>query len=122
MVHEHQDEYYDTLGSGQHQGEATAFVAFMLRMLRDTLDEIRKAQKTDVVNNVADYVVNKTEQNVRAILTILEKRPKSSANEIGQLIGLSTRQVQRILAELQAQGKIVRHGSTRSGDWKVLKL
>ena len=121
MVREHQDEYYDTLGSGQHQGEATAFIAFMLRMLRDTLDEIRKAQNTDVVNNVVNNVVNKQEQNIRAVLAILEKRPKTSANEMAQLIGLSTRQVQRILAQLQTEGKIIRHGSTRNVTWEVLK-
>ena len=120
MVREHQDEYYSTLGNGQHQGEATGFVAFMLRMLRNTLREIIDTQRQTVVENVVENVVDQHERNRQSVLTILRKRPKTSAREIGQLIGLSARQTQRILAELQDRQMLIRHGSARSGWWEVV--
>ena len=127
MIREHQGEYYKTLESSQHQGESTDFVAFMLRMLRDTLREIREDQQAyaaehvvdNVVDNVADNVGEKPQQTAMAVLTILRKRPRSSAHEIGQLIGLSARQVQRVMAELQAEGLLIRHGSPRNGYWEI---
>ena len=128
LIREHQDEYYQALEGGQSQGDSTSFVAFMLRMLRDTLRMIQEDQRQlvvdhvaeNVVNNVGDHVGEKTGQSMRGILTILQKRPRSSAREIGQLIGLSSRQVQRMLAGLQAEGLLVRHGSPRNGYWEII--
>jgi len=47
-------------------------------MLLDTLREIQQEQLANVVDHVAD----KQEQNDRAILTILQRRPEASAREI----------------------------------------
>ncbi|MBQ9251306.1 MAG: Fic family protein [Clostridia bacterium] len=128
LVHEHQEEYYHTLNIGQHNGEATDFAAFMLRMLRDTLMEINEDQRHHDVDNDIDNgvdngvndVVEHQDRIAQSVLMILKKRPKSSAREIGELIALSTRQTQRILSELQAEGLLIRHGSPRSGYWEVI--
>ena len=120
MVREHQEEYYQTLNGGQRQGDGTDFTAFMLRMLRDTLDEIRQEQRLHDVLNGVDYVVDQREQNRRSLLTIVKQRPKSSAREIALLMNMSPRQIQRVMADLQADGKLIRHGSPKSGFWEVI--
>ena len=121
MIHEHQEEYYQALNSSDLTGDATEFVHFMLRLLRDLLQEIRAGQNRnvgdDVVNNVADNVV----KNRDVVLVILKKKPDISAREIASLTGLSSRQVQRIISDLKEDGILIRHGSPRKGSWEIIE-
>ena len=121
MVREHQEEYYQTLNAGQSRGEGTDFIAFMLLMLRDTMREIKREQTLRVVEDGVDRVVDQAEQHQQSVLAILKQRPRSSSREIAALMGLSQRQVQRVLADLQTDGKLARHGSPRSGYWEIIE-
>ena len=120
MVREHQEEYYQTLNGGQRQGDGTDFTAFMLRMLRSTLEEIRQDQQLHDVINGVDHVVDQREQTCRSLLAIVKQRPQSSAREIALLMNMSPRQIQRVMADLQADGRLIRHGSPRNGSWEVV--
>lgn len=119
LIRERQEEYYSALNAANSQGESTAFVAFMLSVIRDALEELRQNQRLHVVNNGAENVVDQREQNRRSLLAIVKQRPKSSAREIALLMNLSPRQIQRIMADLQADGKLIRHGSPRNGFWEA---
>ena len=52
------------------------------------------------------------------VLLRLKSNPKMSAATLAKDVGLSTRQVERILRGLREEGRIVRVGGTR-GHWKV---
>ena len=91
----------------------------MLSVIRDALEELRQNQRLHVVNNGAENVVDQREQNRRSLLAIVKQWPKSSAREIALLMNLSPRQIQRIMADLQADGKLIRHGSPRNGFWEA---
>lgn len=119
LIRERQEEYYAALNAANSQGESTAFVTFMLSVIRDALEELRQNQRLHVVNNGAENVVDQREQNRRALLAIVKQRPKCSAREIALLMNLSPRQIQRIMADLQADGKLIRHGSPRNGFWEA---
>ena len=116
LIRERQEDYYAALNAANSQGESTAFVAFMLSVIRDTLKELRQHD----VNNGVDHVVDQQEQNRRTILTIVKQRPKRSAREIAHLMNMSPRQIQRVMADLQADGKLIRHGSPRNGYWEAV--
>ena len=120
MVREHQEEYYQTLNGGQRQGDGTDFTAFMLRMLRGTLEEIRQDQQLHDAINGVDHGVDHQEQTRRSLLAIVKQRPRSSAREIALLMNMSPRQIQRVMADLQADGRLIRHGSPRNGSWEVV--
>lgn len=120
MVREHQEEYYQTLNGGQRQGDGTDFTAFMLRMLRGTLEEIRQDQQLHDVINGVDRVVDHQDQTRRSLLAIVKQRPRSSAREVALLMNMSPRQIQRVMADLQADGRLIRHGSPRNGSWEVV--
>lgn len=119
LIRERQEGYYSALNAANSQGESTAFVAFMLSVIRDALEELRQNQHLHVVNNGAEDVVDQREQNRRSLLAIVKQRPKCSAREIALLMNLSPRQIQRIMADLQADGKLIRHGSPRNGFWEA---
>ena len=115
LIHEKQNEYYEALNDANSQGESTVFVAFMLSLIRDALKEIRENQARHVGDNVGDNVGEKR----KAILTILRRKPRASAKEIGLLMNLSSRQVERLLAGLKSDGRITRQGSPKGGWWEI---
>ena len=54
-----------------------------------------------------------------AVIQILRKQPHATAKELAEALHLSSRQVERILAGLKKDGKLVRRGSNKSGHWEV---
>ena len=88
----------------------------MLQLLKDALLEI-KATTQGVGDNVGDYVGDYEKQ----LLKLLRDNPKLSAAKAAEQIGLSSRQVERIIKGLKDSGKLVRHGSDRGGYWEVVQ-
>ena len=62
--------------------------------------------------------INKTEE---AILEIILRDPKSSQKSIATEINKTQKTVERNLSKLIEKGYIVRQGSKKSGQWKVIK-
>ena len=54
------------------------------------------------------------------ILKLLQQDSELSAAKIEEKIGLSSRQIERMIKRLKEEGKIVRHGSDRGGYWEVI--
>lgn len=119
LVHEHQEEYYDVLGRADHAGDSTEFTEFMLRMIRDALKEISENQGNDVVTNVASNVVTNVTSNEDKVIALLRQDGKLTAKVLAASLGLTQRQVQRILANLKERNKIIRHGASKNGYWEV---
>ncbi len=76
IVRNRQAEYYDSLGRADAQGEATAFVEFMLTALGDAVADIRSDQVDDQVSD-----------QVRRLLDVLGQGEKS-ATELMTELGL----------------------------------
>lgn len=118
LVHENQDAYYKVLQCADKAGDSRKFVEFMLNMIRNALKEIIETrQDKNVVINVATNVVTNEEK----ILSLLKQDGKMSANMLAVSLGITQRQVQRILTKLKADGKIVRHGANKNGYWEVVR-
>ena len=120
LVHEHQAEYYSVLQKSDNAGDSTKFTEFMLRMIRDALKELNENQSTDgrqsnVVTNVAVNVVT----NEDKVLALLRQDGTLTAKVLALSLGLTQRQVQRILANLKEKKKIVRHGASKNGYWEI---
>ena len=117
MIHERQEAYYAALNAANSQGDSTGFVAFMLKAIRDTIKDIIDAQRQHVGNDVGDRVGENVSE--KSVITILRRMPKASASTIAEMTHLSSRQIERILAKLKQEGKIIRHGSPRNGYWEI---
>ncbi|MBO5523680.1 MAG: Fic family protein [Roseburia sp.] len=127
LIYENQMEYYRVLNQSNTDGESTVFVEFMLQMIRDSLYEIVKNQedkqrKNDGANDGANDGVNKKDLDTESkILLLLQKNPHMTAQSLASTLGKSKRQVERILSNLKAEGKLERVGASKNGYWKVLK-
>ena len=117
LVHENQTEYYRVLQEADHAGESTGFVEFMLRMIRDALKELseNRASNTNVATNVVVNVVTNEEK----ILSLLRQDGKLTSKVLAASLGITQRQVQRIIADLKERKLLIRHGASKNGYWEV---
>ncbi|MEC9320101.1 MAG: HTH domain-containing protein, partial [Pseudomonadota bacterium] len=56
----------------------------------------------------------------RKVLFLVNKERGISAQRIAELLGLSSRAVEKQFARLKQQGKLERVGSPRGGYWRVM--
>ena len=59
-------------------------------------------------------------ENERKVLSILTHSPQSTAKEMSEVLGLTLRQCERILASMKQKELIARVGSNKNGHWEVL--
>lgn len=109
MIRERQEEYYRVLNAANTAGESTVFVEFMLEAIRDLLSELAENETGRGSDSVEDK-----------LLVLLQQDEKHSAKSLSLELGISERQVQRILRGLKASGVIGRVGANRNGKWVVL--
>ena len=123
LIQEKQEGYYKALNESNSLNECTPFVTFMLEVIRDALAEIIQNQKafipTNDGKNVGRKVAGDVGINRDTVIKILKKQPHATAKSLAEAMNLSPRQVERVLAELKKEGKIVRKGSNKSGWWEV---
>lgn len=113
LIYERQNEYYKVLSVSDNEGKSTKFIEFMLTVIRDVL------KKNVGINLENEDGIKKINQG--RVLGYLEKNPKASATKTALELGLSSRQVERIIAHLKKEGYLQREGSNKSGTWKVTK-
>ena len=114
MIHENQEGYYQAIHLSNTEGEATSFVEFMLRMIRDTLLEILESQKNRDKLKSGENSTLESE-----LLSLLASNGKMSAKTAAEVLKVSQRQVERCIAALKKAGKLERIGANRNGSWKV---
>ncbi len=54
------------------------------------------------------------------IIGLILKDPHISASEMGKVLSLSSRTVERYLSKLKAEGKVKRDGNVKSGKWEIV--
>ena len=126
LIYEKQDGYYRALNASNTEGESTIFVTFMLEVIRDALKDVIESQnkQTNVGENVGVNVGGNVGINVGTnedkVVALLKQDNRLSAKTLAATLGLTDRQVERILSRLKADGKIVRHGASKNGYWEVM--
>lgn len=106
VIYERQKEYYQAINAANTKGESTVFAAFMLEVIRDLLLELAKDETEG--ESIEDR-----------ILTLLRQNAAYSAKRLSVELGISERQVQRVMRKLKDAGAIERSGSNRNGTWIV---
>lgn len=112
LVYERQEEYYKALADSDNEGKSTRFIEFMLTVVRDVL-------RRNVGINKDDVGIN--EDSKTKILEYLKENPKASARVVALAFGMSSRQVERMIARLKGEGLLLRQGSNKAGTWVVLE-
>ncbi|MGC5166797.1 Fic family protein [Luteimicrobium sp. DT211] len=119
LVRAHQARYYEALqASREPEIDAAPFIDFMLGVITESLQdyEARALTSAGSVGTSGGTNVGTSE----AILAALEAEPALTAVALGDRLGRSARTVERHLADLRAQGRLRREGSTKAGRWVVI--
>lgn len=125
LIYAKQEGYYKALNESNTVGESTIFVKFMLRIIRDALFDVIESQNksydvgANVGTNVGVNVGISGSTNEEKILALLRQDSRLTAKTLASTIGITDRQVERILSKLKTEGKIIRHGASKNGYWEV---
>ena len=86
------------------------------------LPNVTKDVTKDVTNDVVKDVVKELTERQAVIIKLIQENPTLSASEMSQKTGMTTRTIQRDLADLQKKGILVREGGRKDGRWVVITL
>ncbi len=81
-------------------------------------DDDSEGVQDKIQDKVHDNYPELSEKSIDVLETI-KNNPRHNANEIGEQIGLSERQVKTYITKLKQLGLIVRVGSNKTGYWRV---
>ena len=116
IVKKYQQEYYKAIAQSDAKGDSTDFIVFMLKCILQTIQEQQK-----VTDNVGINVGVNVGINEQRVLDALRADASLSAVKIGQLLGITTRQAERLLASLREKNLIRRVGANKNGYWEIIK-
>lgn len=140
MLKEKSRDYYKSLRQANPKHDATSFILFMLRCIQESLaTELQLMQShqpamglpeqpfielSQFVQLKAQKVKTKTSgpwyKTEDQILKKLKKDNRLSAKTIADKLGLSSRAIEKQLAKLKAEGRLVRTGPAKGGRWQVV--
>lgn len=73
----------------------------------------------NVVKDVVKDVVKELTERQQVILNLIKESPSLSANEMSQKTGMTSRTIQRDLAQLHEKGILYREGGRKDGRWII---
>lgn len=118
MVYANQQAYYDAIAQSTKQGDCGPFIDFML-------GEIQKAvvsHKGESINAPANVGVN-VGANVgvkeKKIIDAIAVNDNVTARQLSEMLAVSQRQVERLLASLTKKKLIERVGADKNGYWRI---
>ena len=114
MVYANQEAYYDAINKSSDLGDSSPFIDFMLEEILNALVGHQGKSNAEIADEKG---LNYQHERV---LGYLRADRHISAVAIAANLGMSARQVERILADLKKKGIIRRKGANRNGYWEVL--
>jgi Fic family protein len=125
IIYNNQAKYYDALQRSHNKGgqvDCAPFIDFMLEVLENTMYKYIDTANTKT-NEKPDSVGINVGINVgikNKILECIANYPQISIPQIARFLNVNPRTIERYMKELREEGKIVREGSKKSGQWKII--
>ncbi len=113
VIRHQQQQYYAALQQADNAAEATPFIGFMLDALHTAMLEVAESDEQSSEKD--------SDKSSDKILQLLAKTPTLSAKELAHQLGLSSRAIEKNIAQLKADGRLKRVGAAKGGYWEVVK-
>ncbi len=114
VIKQHQQDYYQALGSADSAADSTVFIEFMLKAILQTLENAS-------VNALQNAPVNiEGMKTPDAIIALVQGDASITRQQMAEKIGKDIRTIGRAIKKLQDEGKLQRIGSDKSGHWEAL--
>lgn len=116
LIFQRQQAYYQAIRESTQQTDSAPFIEFMLDTIAQTLREaLGNDQQMRVETRVKTRV--KTPEQV---LALLRQQPSLTLAEIAAHLGRAPSTIERAVAKLKQQNKLVYQGPKKGGHWQVL--
>ena len=102
IIHDNQKEYYDAINNSNSNGESTAFIEFMLSVIKQALLEASEMTIPSYTTN------NKNDLRLNKINEFLNTNEYIMNNDVQNLLNVSSATATRILTSLANSGKLKR--------------
>lgn len=83
-----------------------------------SIDKTSAKHRRNIGDESADAALNITQCR---IVEMLSAEPRATGAVLAEQIGISKRNIEANIKSLKEQGVLVRHGSSKSGYWEVVK-
>ena len=114
MVYSNQQAYYHAINRSSDLGDSGPFIDFMLEEILNALVGHQGKSNADIADEKG---LNYQQQRV---LDYLRADRHTTAAKIAADLDMSTRQIERMLADMKARGIIRRIGANRNGYWEIV--
>ena len=114
IIHDHQLEYYAAINQSNAQGEGTAFIEFMLGIIKEALQEAISTQPTE-----KSTVQSKEEMRWTKIADFLRTNSTIQNSDVQNLLDVSSATASRILNALTKEGKLIKVRNGRYWAYKA---
>ena len=114
MVYANQQSYYGAINRSSDIGDSSPFIDFMLEEILNALVGHQGKSNAEIMDEKGLSHMHER------VLGCLRADRRMSAAGIAADLGISARQVERMLSDLKAKGIIRRVGANRNGSWDVL--
>lgn len=104
IIHDHQQEYYDAINASNDAGESTAFIEFMLSVIKASLIDAIHTSDT-----MSDGKMDKKAMRWQKIEQFLQTHEYIMNADIRELCRVSAATANRILAGFAGEGKLVKY-------------
>ena len=124
LIHQYQSDYYRSIRTSTKKTDCAPFIEFMLDIISKALHEVYHTTDIELVDE--DYKTRvKTGVKTRVktpdrILELLAEQPALSIKEIATHMDMSPSTIERAIAKLKQQNKLVFVGPKKSGYWQLL--
>ena len=116
VIKHRQQDYYQLLTESDQKSDCSAFIEFLLQAIEDSLQEAISTQPDVVLEKIRVETRVKTPEQ---ILMLLQQNPHMTLSEVAGSIGKSVSTVERAVAKLKKQNKLVYHGPKKGGYWHI---
>ncbi len=86
----------------------------------DAIKYVTDETNREIIENKTTNDVNELTDNDRSVIEAVRKKPDITQQKLFEVTGISMGTIKRIMPKLQKQGILIRKGSRRLGQWKVI--
>jgi len=115
VVKDAQEQYYDALEASGTLGESTPFIEFMLEAILITCKKVLEETQNVPLIVPKNVPLKRLDQ----IIGCMKENRDVTIEQLAQLCDVSSKTVNRDIAKLKDEGRVVRVGSLKSGHWEV---
>lgn len=111
LIYENQEEYYKAINLSNNKGESTDFICFMLKLVKEALEEIKQAKK--VAGKVTDKMTDKEYQRWKLVKAYIEENGELKNKDVQEVLAVSETTAKRFLKRMVEYQLLVSRGQNK---------